>query len=167
VPIIIQSGSPFFTEPEDLQALANALRSQSDETEVVVHTPRDQRGYSVTPWEVVYIWLTTDPTGTLVGKALLTGSVGGIAGKASGWVSGWVVDAVKDWVKSRIDLSRKEHEARKLETPKIWSTVRPTAAIILGPDGKELLTIEQQGNDPEPREVVDKENLRQMPPPTV
>lgn len=160
--IIIQSGSPEFTEPEELEALAEALHARTDGEGAIIHQPRDQRGRAVTPWEVVYIWLTTDPSGILVAKGLITGSVAGAAGK----VSGWVVDAVKDWVKERHRQAKEEHETRKKETPKVWSIVRPTAVIILGPDGKELLTVEQKGEDDEPREVVDKQYPRQMLPPT-
>ena len=66
--ITLETGSPYFTFPEDLEVLAKALRARSPETTIVVVTPWHQRGSPFTPWEVVHAWVSSD---------LLTGGVAG------------------------------------------------------------------------------------------
>lgn len=143
--IIIETGSPYFTETDDLESLASSLRFRSENTDVVIAPPSEQRGYAVTLWEVVHVWIPWEELGLVA--------------------AGWVLDEAKDWVKGRVQRTRGEKENLQKENPNVWHIVRPTAVNIYNVHGDLLTTIEQKTDDEEPREVFPDEYSRKRQPP--
>lgn len=142
---ILESSSPEFTPPEALQELANALRDPELETKVLVVPTQPTRGYAVTPWEVLHFWA---PWETLDDAATL-----------------WLMGKIFTWMKARRQQAKQEDEERAQENPNVWRSIRPTAVIIYGPDGKALKEIELQSPHEEPivREPRDPDR-RRIPP---
>ena len=145
--IIIETGSPYFTEREDLESLASSLRSRSVDTDVIIAPPGEQRGYAVTLWEVVHVWIPWEELSLVA--------------------AGWVLDETKDWVKGRLQKSRAEKEKSQEENSNVWHIVRPTAVNIYNVNGDILTKIEQKASDEEPREVAPGEYARKRRPPEI
>jgi hypothetical protein len=145
--IIIETGSPHFTESDDLESLASSLRSQSTDIDVIIAPPTKQRGYAVTLWEVVHVWIPWQELSLVA--------------------AGWVLDESKDWVKGRVQKSRAETVVFKKENPNTWHIVRPTAVIIYNVHGDIVTTVEQEASDEEPREVTPDEYARKRQPPAL
>jgi hypothetical protein len=143
--IIIETGSPYFTETENLESLASSLRSRSEDTDVIIAPPSEQRGYAGTLWEVVHVWIPWEELSLVA--------------------AGWVLDEAKDWLKARVQKSRAEKEKLQEENPNLWHIVRPTAVNIYNINGDILTTIEQQASDEEPREIAPDKYTRKRQPP--
>ncbi len=141
--ITLEIGSPYFTFPKDLEALASGLRARSPETTIVVVSPWQQRGYPFAPWEVVHAWVSSD---------LLTGGV-----------AGWLVDGISAWVGTR----RKQAEADVAELanqdPTVRRSVRPIRVMIYDQDGEAVTAIQQHSQDSRPREVLDRSATKAPP----
>lgn len=134
--VTLETSSPYFTFPEDLEVLAKGLRARSLETHIVVVTPWHQRGYPFTPWEVVHAWVSPD---------LLTGGV-----------AGWIVDGSTAWVRTRRRQAEVEVAELAKQDPTVRRTVRPIRVIIYDQDGEAVTVIQQQSQDPHPREALER-----------
>jgi hypothetical protein len=145
--IIIEPGSPHFTESENLELLASSLRLRSADTGVIIAPPTEQRGYAVTLWEVVHVWVPWQELSLVA--------------------AGWVLDEAKGWVKGRVQKSRTEKEKSQKENPNAWIIVRPTAVNIYNVNGDILTTIKQEASDGEPREVAPDRYARKRQPPEI
>ena len=134
--ITLETGSPYFTDPEDLEDLATGFRVRSPETTIVVVPPWHQRGHPFTPWEVVHAWGSSD---------LLTGGI-----------AGWIVDGLTAWVRTRRKQAEVEVAELVKQDPTVRRTVRPIRVIIYDQDGEAVTAIQQLSQDPHPREVIER-----------
>lgn len=141
--ITLETGSPYFTLPKDLEDLAKGLRARSPEANIVVVTPWHQRGYPFTPWEVVHAWVSHD---------LITGAV-----------ASWILDGSSAWVRKRRKQAELDVEELAKQDPKVRHSVRPIMVIIYDQDGEAVTAIQQQGQDPHPREALDRPSHKTPP----
>jgi hypothetical protein len=66
-PVIVQTANPLDVKPEDLDALINALK---DEGLDVRRAYLEQKGYGVTWWEVVLIWVAARSAETVIDRVV-------------------------------------------------------------------------------------------------
>jgi hypothetical protein len=112
--ILIESANAADLTPQMLEPLRAELSGAEPNTKVEF-AASPQRGYGVTWWEVLYIWLK---------EPLVVGAAGAVAGK----ILEKVVEAAIDWVKE-------SHTSK-------GSKARPRIVSILDKDGKVLRAFE-------------------------
>jgi hypothetical protein len=83
--IIIEPANPLDLRPEDLAGLATALRGIDPPVDVRIGY-REQRGYGVTWWEVLFIWVGKEVADNLLKEVTRVGV---------------------EWARSRFDFSTK------------------------------------------------------------
>src|SRR5437660_1310540 len=122
---------------DELDELAQSIRGVAPGLAVRYAVPSEQRGYAVTWWEVVHIWL---PWAAL--------AAGGVVGPA---IVKKIVDVVIEWARTRF--------ARK-------SNRRPKYVAIYGPDGRvvQSVLISNETAPPEDRTATDAANPRRHRP---
>jgi len=136
--IILEPGNPNDFPAGELEELAGEIGKLDMGCRVRIAS-REQRGYGVTWWEVLYIWLPA---------AFLT--AGTIASKKM----------IEEFTKLAIDWMR----ARFLKSPG-----RPKYTAIYGPDGKVIKSVLLKDADQEPEDHTEKDRTEgdpRNPPPT-
>lgn len=131
--ILIEPQNPLDLTTEQLEDLAQSLRG-IDASYDVRFAYREQKGYGVTWWEVLYIWLPW------IGVA-----AGAIAGEKA---VEKIVELSIDWARRRF---KKEGEQK-----------RPKYVAILGPDGKVLKSVRLNDEAQEPEDLTEED--QQKPP---
>jgi hypothetical protein len=116
--IILEAANEVDTPGEELAGLVNSLRDADPTLDVSVVPPHLQRGYGVTFWEVIRLWVESEEAWDLA-KAAVTA-------------------AISAWVSARV-TQRAEKAGNKEETKRWW--VQPTVVTIFGPDGSPLVAV--------------------------
>jgi hypothetical protein len=132
--VILETGA---WQRDELDELAQSIRGVAPGFAVRFAVPREQRGYSVTWWEVVHIWL---PWAAV--------AAGGVVGPA---IAKKIVDVAIEWARTR--FARKPNK-------------RPKYVAIYGPDGKVIqsVLIRDETAEPEDRTAADAADPRRHPP---
>jgi hypothetical protein len=136
--IVLEPQNPNDLTPEKLQSLVDALKAASREVSVEF-AHREQRGYGVTWWEVLNVWIK-DPA-----------VVGGVAGAASAKVVEKLVEVVIDWLKRR-------HSDKATKK-------RPKIVTILDHEGNVLKSVELQADSPMVDKTAEKRSEPRRKPP--
>jgi hypothetical protein len=139
--LIIEAANEIDTPSEDLAVFADALREADETFDVRIVPPHLQRGYGVTGWEVIRVWVESKQAWELAKDVLLL-----------------VINA---WITKRM-AQRIEEAGNKEETKRWW--VRPTNVTIFGPDGEPLSSVEYAESDSGPRINANPPDRRREPP---
>ena len=131
--ILIEPQNPLDLTIVQLEDLAQSIR-EIDPSYDVRFAYRKQKGYGVTWWEVLYIWLPW--IGTAVGAIAVEKAVEKI------------IDLSIDWFRRRFNKEGK------------WK--RPKYVAILGPDGKVLKSVRVNDEAQEPEDLTEED--QQKPP---
>src|ERR1700738_2655207 len=120
--ILIRPANPFDFEPEELEELANQLREDDSSLDVRIDAQRE-RGYGVTPYEVIQIIATTGDAALVLGAGAKV-----------------VLRSIK-WARERW---QKEKDTHSSQPP------RPRVIEVLDEDGHVLtkITIDLPDGDP-------------------
>ena len=110
--IIIENQTISETSKQEVSDLAFSLQKEFNSE--ILSVKYNQRGYAVTWWEVINIWL---PAGGLY-----------LAGK----VVERVVEKFLDWAEKKMEAERAEKDKKN---------VRPKCIVIYGPDGKPVKSV--------------------------
>jgi hypothetical protein len=127
--ILIRSANPFDFEPEELEELANRLRELDPSLDIRIDVQRE-RGYGVTPYEVIQLIATT-------GDAAMVLAAGAKA-----------VNRSVKWARERWQKDKDSHPS---ESP------RPRVIEVLDEDGHVLTKITIDVPDGDPRQEDDPE----------
>jgi hypothetical protein len=90
--ILIEPQNPLDLRPEGLTDLVDAIR-EIDPTFEIRFAAHGQRGYGVTFWEVIFIW---------------------IGGKVAETTVNRITNAAIDWAKRRFDVPNKRHRPKSI-----------------------------------------------------
>ena len=124
--ITVEPQNPRDLSEDYLSELIQDLRAAHPEAGVR-YAGLEQKGYGVTWWEVLRIWVTTDAVGGAVAGALVTE----------------LVNIAVGWARGRLDR----------EGP----SKRPKYVAILGPDGKVLKSVLVRNSEDEPEDHTDED----------
>lgn len=144
--IVIEPQNPRSLDLEKLGPLLDRFERIDPDIDVRVSGESETKGYSVTWWEVLHIWLPA---------AAASGAVGGAAKitaeKVWGEIVDLMIDGVTDWIRER-------HEDPD-------NAKRPVSVHIYGPKGEVLKDVEWQGPNFEPveKDVKGQKALRKRP----
>ncbi|MCC9135798.1 hypothetical protein ACFSKU_17390 [Pontibacter silvestris] len=125
------------TAKQDLSDLAYTLKQELNlEVKFGIYS---QRGYAVTWWEVINVWMPA----------------GGIY--LSGKILDKLIDRFLDWAEKRIETEKKEKNGKK---------ARPKCITIYGPDGKAVSSVVLYDNGDKKRRTQEelKNGYNKLPP---
>jgi hypothetical protein len=144
--IIVEPQNPRSLNLEKLGLLLERFENIDPDVDILVSGEGELKGYGVTWWEVLHIWLPLIASGGAVhGAAKIT------AEKVWGKIVDGMIDGVTDWIRER----HKDPD----------NTKRPVSVHIYGPKGEVLKDVEWQGPDFEPveKDVKGQKALRKRP----
>lgn len=136
--IIIQRANP--TDAQDIEELVSQLRDAVPAYDIEVADEKSV-GYGVTWWQVIYIWIKSDPIADAV--------LGALVAK--------IIDAGVGLARRRFKRQRQAVQpgSEDAAEPTNGIILRPTYIGLYGPDGKLLRSVLVE-NGQEPRDVTDE-----------
>lgn len=131
--ILLEPQNPLDITSDELEQLATIIRAIDPVTNVTV-VNKEAKGYGVTWWEVVYVWIQTDPIGS------------GIAG----YMIGKVFDGVIAWARERF---KKKDTGRPFYISILDSEGKVMQSILLHNADQEPEDRTEQDREQEPRKL--------------
>ncbi len=124
--IIVQPQNPRSLDLEEIGPLLERFEQIDPDIDIRVSGENESKGYGVTWWEVLHIWLpASSPFVVAAGKVTWD--------KIQDKLADGVINGVTDWIKER---HKKPNKAK-----------RPVSTYIYGPKGEVLKEVEWQGPD--------------------